>query len=246
MVREVRVDLWVGAGTQIVLVLYNKIDMPGKVFIEAVKLRRHIRRYLQALREQILDLRATIVIHIALVVLAALLVVVIVVDVVLDVFILARIVGAIVQVVSRPHLRVVGVVVVPAQLSAVVEPIVDRNLVAARGLEAVTLPVLGSAVLALSMLLCVVRRLPLVLLEAFELLVDGLFLGAALVALVPRCLLLRMRLMLLIFSVLLLRAADALFQLLIWLRLWNILALLNFLLVLILPAFLCMRFGILL
>jgi hypothetical protein len=171
----------------------------------------------------------------------------------LDVFVLARIVGElaiVVQVVSLHPLRVVGVVMVvmmvPAQLSAIVESIVDRNLLAARGLEAVTLSVLGAAIFALSMLVREVRRVTLVLLEAFEFFVDGVLFGAALMPLIPRCLLLRVRLMFLIFPVLLLRATDALFQLLIWWRLLDVLALLNFLLVLILPAFLCMCLGFLL
>ena len=135
---------------------------------------------------------------------------------------------------------------VPTELPAIIQSIMHRYLLAARRLEAAALSVLRPAVLALSTMLavCEVRRVTLVLLEAFEFFVDGVFFGAALMTLIPRRLLLRVRLMFLIFSVLLLRATDAFFQLLILLRLLGILALLNFLL--ILPAFLCMYFGFLL
>ena len=39
LISEVIVDLWIGTSPQVVLILYNKIDVPRKVLVKAVELR---------------------------------------------------------------------------------------------------------------------------------------------------------------------------------------------------------------
>lgn len=39
LIGEILVDLWIGTSSQVVFILYNKIDMPRKVLVKAVKLR---------------------------------------------------------------------------------------------------------------------------------------------------------------------------------------------------------------
>lgn len=149
LIRQVRVNLRIGACSKVVFILDDEIDVPREVLVKAMKLWRHVCGYLKALREEVLDLCTTIVIHVALVVFAALFVIILVVDVVLNILILTRIVRKLGFIQVSLRLRVM---MVSTELTAVVEPVMHSYLLAARRLEAATLSVLWPAILALTML----------------------------------------------------------------------------------------------
>lgn len=136
----------------------------------------------------------------------------------------------------------------------VVQAIIHGHLISTSRLEATTLPVLAGSVLALAMTVCL-DVIALVLFKALQILVVDIFLRAVVlivvlvlqvVVMAPVILVLRLRLVRVVFSVLFLRAADAFLQLLVvGLLVSGAFPFLIFLL-LILPAFLHLSILILL
>ena len=146
-----------------------------------MKLWRHICGNLKTLRQQILNLCSTIIVHVTLIVLFALVIVVLVIQIVLHIFVLARIVRILAIIQVTLCLRVV---VVSTVLSTVVGAIMRTHLITTCRLEASCMSKLGATTLILPMLIIGGVCLVLILFEALQLFVNAVFLGADLVIIV--------------------------------------------------------------